>query len=233
LIVLTVIAVAIGIVNFFVIPVFAQIFAASKVPLPLVTQILVASSNWFIAYWWLLGAVLAGAVFGFIGFTRTPHGRLAWDRAKLRLPVAGPIIRKATLSRFARSFSIASRAGLPIVQTLTVVAGVVDNAFIARRIERMREGVERGEGISRTAKETGIFTSVVLQMVSVGEETGELDELLGEVADMYDREVDYDIKNLSAAVEPIITVALGILVLILALGIFLPMWQMGSVMLKK
>jgi MSHA biogenesis protein MshG len=152
---------------------------------------------------------------------------------KLRIPIAGSIILKATLARFARAFSIASRAGVPIVQALSVVASVVDNSFLARRIEQMRAGVERGESVLRTAVTTGVFTPVVLQMIAVGEETGELDELLGEVADMYEREVDHEIKNLSTNIEPIITIALGVLVLILALGVFLPMWEMGKVMLKK
>jgi MSHA biogenesis protein MshG len=163
----------------------------------------------------------------------TEHGRYEWDRIKLRIPIVGRIIFKATLARFARAFSIASQAGVPIVQGLTIVAAVADNAYISRRIEQMREGVERGESVLRTAVTTGVFTPVVLQMISVGEETGELDDLMGEVADMYEREVDYEIKNLGSSIEPIITIALGVLVLILALGVFLPMWQMGSVMLKK
>jgi MSHA biogenesis protein MshG len=114
-----------------------------------------------------------------------------------------------------------------------VVAAVVDNAYLARRIESMREGVERGESILRTAVAAGVFTPVVLQMIAVGEETGELDDLLSEISDMYQREVDYDIKNLSASIEPIITIALGVLVLILALGVFLPIWEMGKVLIKK
>jgi MSHA biogenesis protein MshG len=232
-IVMVAIASAIGIVNFAVIPAFAKIFEASKVPLPLLTRILVGTSNFFVSYWplMLLGAV--GAVIAFVSWTRTESGRHSWDRIKLRLPVAGSIIQKATLARFARAFAISSRAGVPIVQALGVVAAVVDNSFLARRIQTMREGVERGDAILRTAVSAGVFTPVVLQMIAVGEETGELDDLLGEVADMYEREVDYEIKNLSVSIEPIITVALGILVLILALGVFLPIWGLGNVMLKK
>jgi MSHA biogenesis protein MshG len=172
-------------------------------------------------------------VLGFTTYTRTEQGRYNWDRVKLRIPVAGKIVFKATLARFARAFAIASRAGVPIVQGLTVVASVVDNAYLARRVEQMREGVERGESVLRTAVTTGVFTPVVLQMIAVGEETGELDDLLNEVADMYEREVDYEIKNLAANLEPIITIILGILVLILALGVFLPIWELGKVMLKK
>jgi len=232
-IVILVISAAIAIVNFAVIPAFAKIFESSKVPLPLVTRILVGISDLFLAFWPLaVGAILAAAI-GFLAYTRTENGRYNWDRVKLRIPVAGPIIFKSTLARFARAFAIAARAGVPIVQGLTVVASVVDNTFVARRVEQMREGVERGESVLRAAVTTGVFTPVVVQMIAVGEETGELDDLLNEIADMYEREVDYEIKNLAANIEPIITIVLGVLVLILALGVFLPIWDLGRVMLKR
>lgn len=233
MIVLLVIGAAVAIVNFAVIPAFAKIFEASKVELPILTRVLIGTSQFFLSYWPLLAGAIVLAVFAFVSYTGTEQGRYNWDRVKLRIPIAGSIILKATLARFARAFAIASRAGVPIVQALSVVATVVDNAFLARRIEQMREGVERGESVLRTAVTTGVFTPVVLQMIAVGEETGELDELLSEVADMYEREVDHEIKNLSTNVEPIITIALGVLVLILALGVFLPIWEMGKVMLIK
>ena len=228
-----VISAAVAIVNFAVIPAFAKIFEASKVPLPILTRVLIGTSQFFLAYWPLLVGVLVLAIVAFLSYTGTEQGKYNWDRIRLRMPIAGSIILKATLARFARAFSIASRAGVPIVQALSVVATVVDNSFLARRIEQMREGVERGESVLRTAVTTGVFTPIVLQMIAVGEETGELDELLGEVADMYEREVDHEIKNLSTNIEPIITIALGVLVLILALGVFLPIWEMGKVMLMK
>jgi MSHA biogenesis protein MshG len=232
-IVVLVVSAAIGIVNFAVIPAFAKIFEASKVPLPLLTRVLVKTSDLFIAYWPIGLAALVLAVVSFVTYTRTEQGRYNWDRVKLRIPIAGRIVFKATLARFARAFAIASRAGVPIVQALTVVASVVDNAFLARRVEQMREGVERGESVLRTAVTTSVFTPVVLQMIAVGEETGELDDLLNEVADMYEREVDYEIKTLAANLEPLITIILGVLVLILALGVFLPIWELGKVVLKK
>ena len=233
IIVVLVISAAVAIVNFAVIPAFAKIFEASKVELPILTRVLIGTSQFFLAYWPLLLGALVLAIVAFVSYTGTEPGKYHWDRVKLRIPIAGSIILKATLARFARAFAIASRAGVPIVQSLTVVATVVDNAFLARRIEQMREGVERGESVLRTAVTTGVFTPVVLQMIAVGEETGELDDLLSEVADMYEREVDHEIKNLSTNVEPIITIALGVLVLILALGVFLPIWEMGKVMLMK
>lgn len=233
IIVVLVISAAVAIVNFAVIPAFAKIFEASRVELPILTRVLIGTSQFFLAYWPLLLGALVLAIVAFVSYTGSEQGKYHWDRVKLRIPIAGSIILKATLARFARAFAIASRAGVPIVQSLTVVATVVDNAFLARRIEQMREGVERGESVLRTAVTTGVFTPVVLQMIAVGEETGELDDLLSEVADMYEREVDHEIKNLSTNVEPIITIALGVLVLILALGVFLPIWEMGKVMLMK
>jgi MSHA biogenesis protein MshG len=232
-IVVVVVSAAIAIVNFAVIPAFVKVFEASKVPLPLLTRVLIATSDLFLAYWPLLVGGILAAIIGFIAYTRTEQGRYNWDRVKLRIPIAGSIIFKATLARFARAFSLASRAGVPIVQGLTVVASVVDNSYLSRRIEQMREGVERGESVLRTAVTTAVFTPVVLQMIAVGEETGELDDLMSEVADMYEREVDYEIRTLATNIEPIITIILGILVLILALGVFLPIWQLGKVMLTK
>lgn len=233
IIVLVVLAVAVAVVNFFVIPAFAKIFEAQKVALPLLTQVLIATSNFFLAFWPAILGALVAAVFGAQIYVGTEQGRYQWDRWKLRLPLAGPIILRATLARFARGLALAMRAGVPIVQAMSVVAEVVSNSYMAQRISQMRDGVERGESVLRTAAASGIFTPVVLEMISVGEETGELDELMTEVADMYEREVDYDIKNLAANIEPILTVALGVMVLILALGVFLPIWGLGNVMLKK
>ena len=174
-----------------------------------------------------------GAVFAFRSYTATSIGRYRWDKFKLGIPIAGKIVLKATLARFSRSFALASRSGVPIVQGLTLVAQTVDNDFLAQKVDEMRMGVERGESILRTARNAGIFTPVVLQMIAVGEETGALDDLMQEVADLYQREVEYELKTLGAQIEPILIVFLGVLVLILALGIFLPIWDLGSVMLKK
>jgi MSHA biogenesis protein MshG len=225
--VLVAMAVAITIVNLFVIPAFAKVFAGLKTELPALTLLLIHFSNFMVSYWPHLLAATAGVVIGFRVYTSTPGGRYRWDKLKLRLPLAGPIIEKITLARFARSFAISLKSGMSMVQTLAVLAQVVDNSYIAQRIEQMRDGVERGESVLRTARATGVFTPIVLQMVAVGEETGELDDLMQEVADMYQRDIDYELKGLSAKIEPIMIVFLGILVLILALGVFLPVWDLG------
>lgn len=197
------------------------------------TKILIWTSDFFVAYWPAMLIALVGAIFGFRAWIATPAGRYAWDRYKLRLPIAGKIILQATLARFARSLALCLKSGVPAVQALSVVSRVTDNEFIAQRIEQMRDGVERGESVFRTAVTAGVFTPIVLQMIAVGDETGELDDLLLEVAGMYEREVDYDVKTLAARIEPLLIVFLGVLVLIVALGVFLPMWDLGSVMFKK
>jgi len=226
--VIVVMAVALVIVNIFVIPAFAKIFASFKAELPLMTKLLLGFSHFMVEYWPALLGVTVGAYVLFRVWIGTPAGRYRWDRAKIRIPIAGKIVLKATLARFARTLSMALKSGVPIVQGLSVVEQVVDNAYVAQRIEQIRDGVERGETLLRTTVTTGVFTPVVLQMIAIGEESGELDDLLREVAEMYQREVEYDLKNFSAQIEPILIVLLGVLVLILALGVFLPMWDMGQ-----
>lgn len=219
---------AMVIINIFVLPAFAKVFAGFNAQLPLLTRGLLGFSSWMIT-WWPVLLVLGGAgVYWVRAHLSTSHGRYGWDRRKLSLPIIGPILLKATLARFARSFALSSQSGVPLVQALAVVAQTVDNAYIASRIEQMRVGIERGESISRCAAATGIFTPVVLQMMTVGEETGELDTLLFEIAEMYERDTDYAIKGLSAAIEPILLVFIGVLVLLLALGVFLPLWNLGQ-----
>jgi MSHA biogenesis protein MshG len=221
-------AIALVVVNIFVIPVFAKVFEGFNAELPLITRGLLAFSGLVQTWWPLFFASMVLGVLMFRGYIRTQEGRYKWDGFKLRLPIAGDIIFKATLARFARSFALASQSGLPLPQALSVVAQTVDNAFLGSRILQMRNGIERGETITRCASATNIFTPVVLQMMGVGEETGELDALLFEIATLYERDTDYSIKGLAAAIEPILLTFIGGLVLLLALGVFLPLWNMGQ-----
>ena len=225
--------VAIIVVNLFVIPAFAKVFQSFGAELPLMTRILLAFSNFMVAAWPYLLAGIIGAVFLFRSYIATANGKYNWDKFKLSTPLAGKIIHKATMSRFARSFALASKSGVPITSGLKLVAQTADNDYIASKIEHMREGVERGESILRTATNSGVFNPIVLQMIAVGEESGALDDLMQEVADMYQRDVEYEIKTLGAQIEPILIVFLGVMVLILALGIFLPIWDLGNVALHK
>ncbi len=231
--VLVAMAIAIVIVNIFVIPAFAKVFAGFHTELPLMTRILMGFSDFMVQSWPVLLAVLIGAVVAFRSWVNTVDGRYKWDRYKFHIPIAGRIIMKATLARFARSLALSFKSGIPIVQGLNSVALVVDNEFMRSRVEQMRDGVERGESILRTATATGVFNPTVLQMIAVGEETGDMDGLMFEIAGMYEREVEYEIKTLSANIEPIMIVLLGGLVLVLALGIFLPMWDLGKAALHR
>lgn len=224
---------AVVILNLFVIPTFAKVYKGLHTELPYLTRLLVAVSDFTVAYWpALLGGTVAAVVL-FGRYIRTPEGRYRWDRIKLHLPVAGKIIFKATLARFARSFALAGKSGVPMVQAFSVVAQVVENSYIAERIGQMRDGVQRGETVLHAAIATGVFSPIELQMIAVGEETGELDDLMMEVARMYESDVEQEVANLSAQIEPILLVGLGAMVLVLALGIFLPMWDLGAVAMKK
>ena len=226
-------AAAMVIVNIWVIPRFAQVFASFGTELPMVTRWLLGFSAFMLEYW---PHLLAGTIIALVAFRSwlgTAAGRYAWDRFSLRIPVAGKILHKAALSRFARSFALGMRSGVPVMQALSNSAHTVDNAYVARCIDGMRQSVERGESLLRAAIGAGIFTPVVLQMVAVGEESGAVDDMMEEVGGMYRQEVEYELKTLGQQIEPILIVLLGILVLILALGIFLPMWDLGRVALRR
>jgi len=224
---------AIGVINVMVIPAFADVFKSLGAELPLATRILLGMSSFTIHYGWLLAILAVAGAFLLRRWVATPEGKLTWDRLKLKLPLAGKIVRKAMLARMARSLSLSLKSGVPVEQALSVVAQTVENSFMSRKVEQMRSSVERGESILRAAVGSGVFTPVVLQMIAVGEETGALDELLEEIAQLYTNEVQYELKTLAQQIEPIMIVFIGILVLVLALGVFLPIWDLGRVSLKK
>jgi len=166
------------------------------------------------------------AIFGARRYLKTPEGRFRWDRLKLKAPVLGELLHQSVLSRVTRSLAISLSAGLPMIQALTLLSRAAGNEYLAERLLHIRNAVERGDSLSRAATAAGIFPPLVLQMVAVGEETGELTNLLEEVSGFYQREVDYRLRNLAAMIEPILIIAVGGMVLILALGVFLPMWNM-------
>jgi MSHA biogenesis protein MshG len=224
---------AIIIINLFVIPAFANVFKGFGADLPLMTRVLMGFSDFMRNNGLVL---LGGTALAFVGFrtwTGTADGRFLWDRFKLKLPIAGKIIRKALLARFSRGLALSLKSGVSVVQGLSTVASTVENAYVAQALDKMRDGVERGESVLRTAALSGVFTPVVLQMIAVGEETGALDEMLEQVADMYQQEVEYELKTLAQQIEPILIVFLGIVVLVLALGVFLPVWDLGQAAIKR
>lgn len=222
------ITIAMFIINMWVIPTFAKVFAGFNAELPLPTRILLGISEFTVDYWYIIIGGLLAFYFGLRHYIKTEKGHWQWDRFLTRIPIIGSIVLRATLARFARSFSMSLSAGVPLVTGLALVSRAVDNVYIGGHIADMRTGVERGDTLTRTAASTEMFTPLIIQMLTVGEETGNVDEMLLEVADFYDREVDYDVKNLTSAIEPILIVFIGIMVLVLALGVFLPMWDLAS-----
>lgn len=218
--------IAMFILNIWVIPTFARMFEQFNAELPLPTRILIGVSDFFVSWWPLMVLAIIGILFGIKRFKTSESGRVRWDRWKTRIPIFGDIVLRSLLSRFSRSFAVMLRAGVPLTQALHLVADAVDNYWMHDRIEDMRRTIEKGEGLTRAALGTNLFTPLVMQMISVGEETGRVDELLNEVADYYEREVDYDLKSLTARLEPILLVLVAIMVAIMALGIFTPMWDM-------
>ena len=231
--VMTAIVIAIFILNIYVIPVFAKVYAGFKVTLPPLTQLLIGASNFTVNYWWAVVAAVVLAVYAFRSWTGTRDGRYAWDKLKLRFPIVGSILVKGAIARFALSLAIASKSGVPLMQAFTLVARVVENAYYEQRILQMRDGVERGESMLRVAQSAGIFTPLELQMIAVGEETGEIDDMMEQVAKMHQSDVEYEVDRLSETLEPILLATMAVLVMILLLGIFLPMWDLGQVATKK
>jgi MSHA biogenesis protein MshG len=220
---------AVVVINVFVMPQFTQLFSsfdAGQLPLP--TRILMASSQFFIDFWpYILGAFIA-AIYSFKNYIKTKQGKLWWDEIKLKVPIIGDVIYRALLARFSRTFSMMLRSGVPLMNALNIVAEVVDNDWVAAHVISMKEGVEKGESIRVVANRTEMFSPLVLQMISVGEETGQLDIMLEQVAEFYEDQVDYDLKKLADYIEPIMIVFIGMIVLLLMLAIYLPMWELTS-----
>jgi MSHA biogenesis protein MshG len=230
LFVVSAIVMAMTVINIMVIPNFASVFAKMGADLPVATQILIASSEFTLNYWWLILLVVFGSGFSWFKYIKTPEGLLWWDTTKLRLPLFGSLFKRIALSRFSRSFSMMLASGVPILKGLSIVSESVGNRSIGLAIEDMYRGIERGERLTSTAAATGLFTPLVLQMMSVGEETGSVDTLLDDVADFYEEEIDYELKQLADSIEPILLVFLGVLILVLALGVFLPIWDLSGAM---
>ena len=227
--VLIAITLAMSVLNIKVIPQFASMFSRFGVELPLPTRILIATSNFFVHYWPLmLGAVIVTWI-ALKAWRQTPAGGEKWDKFRLKVPIVGDIVNRAQLSRFSRTFSLMIRAGVPLNQAIQMSAESLGNNYLENRLIEMKNGIESGSSIAAMARQSGVFTPLVLQMIAVGEETGQVDELLLEASDFYDREVDYDLKTLTARIEPILLFIVAIMVLVLALGIFLPMWSLLDV----
>lgn len=216
----------------FVIPKFAAIFGRFKTELPLPTRILININYVVQNYWYLiiLGIILAAWLV--IWYVDTAKGRWYWDGLKLKLPVFGSLFQKVALSRFSRVFSAMQKSGISIMQTLEISGETVGNVVLARAVEAMGESLRNGKGLSAPMEASGLFPPLVVQMMAVGEETGQLDSMLNKVSDYYDTDVEYALRNLATMLEPVLLLFVGGMVLFLALGIFLPMWNLMSLFRK-
>lgn len=212
----------------FVIPKFVPLFKSAKIELPLPTRIMILINDVVQQYGLFIlgGIVLIGVILVF--YIKTESGRLKWDKAKLKLPLIGEILHKIYMSRFANMFENMIRSGVPVIKALEIVSKTVGNAYISTKIDEVGLKIEKGKGISKPLKDAGIFPPLVIHLVSTGESTGSLEEMLKEVSNHYDREITYSVARLSAWIEPILTAGLSIMVLFMALAIFMPWWNMMS-----
>jgi len=233
IIVFFVILIALLVMNVMVIPVFAKIFSRFGSDLPFLTQVLLDTSNVINLYWeWFLTA--AGIAYILWGrWLKTVSGRLTWDKYKLKIPVFGTIMHRGTLSRLCHSISMTFASGMPIMQGLNIAGSSTGNRYFAQKTEEMSKGLEEGFTLSVVAERSTVFHPLAMQMLAAGEMTGSVDETLSRVAYYYDRQVEQEIKALSEKLEPFLIFGVGVMVLVLALGIFIPLWDMSSVILGK
>lgn len=228
MIVIGAVVIAIAVINRFVVPAFAQVFAKAGVELPLATRLMIASSELTVAYWPHLLVAGVGGFFAARYALSTRAGTLWKDRQMFRLPVLGSLMERATIARFARSFAIAHQAGVPIIQALKLAANVTENAWVSDRIHSMADAIPRGESLGRAAQQVGLFSPLALQMIAVGEETGETSRMMSQLAAFYEREVRHDSKKVGEVLEPLLVVFVGLIVLVLALGVYMPMWDLAT-----
>jgi len=226
--VVTAISIALVIVNIYVIPAFKGVFDKIHAELPWQTKLLMSISDFTVNHWPYLVIIVAIVLASFILYIKTPSGRLQWDKWILRIPVVGSIIERSAMERFSRSFAMTLTAGVPLIQGISLVSAAIGNNYIGSRLDQLRIGIEKGDTISRMAKSTQLFPPLVIQMIMVGEETGNIGDMLLDVANFYEMEIDAELKNLASVIEPILIVIIGIMVLVLALGIFLPMWNLSG-----
>ncbi len=212
----------------FTLPRFVKLLVQFNVPLPTPTRMVIVASNLFSQYWYLL-PLLAAAPFALIfGLKRTQSGRLLLDKAKLHLPLLGPLNRKIAMSRFAHIYSCLYAAGIETLSALSIVEGLVGNLVIGKAIARVRQGVSAGKSISQQLSEDGEFPPFLVHMMSAGEESGNLDATLRKVSQYYDREIPAAIKRAFSVLEPLVLVVMGALVAFIALSILLPIYQFGA-----
>jgi type IV pilus assembly protein PilC len=228
--VVTVAIIVVWIIMVWVIPAFKSVFKSFGADLPAPTLIVMAISDFFVAYWWLMLAIIIGTIFGFFFLLRRSTAfRYAVDRISLKLPIIGGILEKATIARWTRTLATMFAAGVPLVESLDAVAGASGNAVYIAGTRKIQNEVSTGTSLTNAMHNTGLFPSMVLQMTQIGEESGSLDGMLSKVADFYEREVDDAVTALTSLLEPIIIVFLGVVIGGLVVAMYLPIFKLGAV----
>ncbi len=209
-----------------VVPKFGAVFAGLNMELPIFTKILLGVSNFVQKNILIIIGIFGGSFIGLKIAIKTEKGQFWWDGVKMKMPLIGNLVVKSSMARFTKMFETLNRSGLPIIQTLATVSSAVGNSVIEKKVREVAAGVERGEGISGAMKKCGLFPPIVIRMIAIGEQSGSLDNMLASISNHYEMEVDYAIKGITAMIEPILTLVLGAAVVVMAFGIFLPMWNM-------
>lgn len=210
----------------FVVPVFAAMFSKAGLTLPWPTKFAIFLYSTLKNYWYLIIAGTVAIIFGLVTFLKTDKGKLMKDTLLLEIPVIGPLFKKSAMSRFASIFAILQTSGVPIMQSLTILSESIGNAAISQAFDHVSERIQEGKGIAAPLKTAKYFTPMVIDMLAIGEETGNIDEMLREITKHYDDEVSYAVQGLTDAIGPILIAGLAAVVGFFALAIFLPMWDL-------
>ncbi len=221
--------VSVTILTIFVVPRFVGIFEDMKVPLPLPMLILSGLSRFLTGYWWLVLITIATLTYYFKRFRETDDGRLKWDRYLLRIPLLGLVLRKVEVARFSRTLGTLLHGGVPLLQGMTIVRDIIGNQSIAKTIEPIRNGIKKGEGIAQPMKQSGVFPPLAMHLIEVGEESGKLDSMLVQVADVYDVEVRNGIKNLIAFFEPALILLMGIIIGTIVVSMLMAIFSINDI----
>lgn len=220
--------IVVAVLMIFVIPVFAELYGSMGKALPLPTQICIDISNWFVSYWYVLVIAVTGAIMGISFYYKTPHGRMNIDRLLLRMPIIGDLLRKVAVARFSQNMALLLSSGVPILDGLAITGKTAGNKVVEKAILESRVSISQGKTVAEPLRDSKIFPPLVCQMVAVGESTGGLDTMLKKVAELYEEEVDDAVANLTAMMEPMIMVVLGVILGGLVVAMYLPIFQMGS-----
>jgi general secretion pathway protein F len=218
----------IGILMIFVIPKISKLFESQRVALPLPTQILIGSSNLLKDWWFVIFPLIGGSIYGFVRYIRSERGKPWWDKFLLNVPIFGPLIRMVAVTRFCKTLSTLIGSGVPLLAAFDIVKNVVQNSVLLEVIETARDCVKEGESIAAPLKRSGQFPPIVTHMIAIGEKSGQLEEMLGNVARSYEVQVDARLRGMTSILEPVLLVFMGVVVAFIVFSVLLPMLQISS-----